>query len=149
MKKENSKSPSKASQHEDIQLVNVHDDEQMIELGIRPPHIIPRDKDVWTKTSYEKKSLKIERNKHKRTIHFHSIPQKSIPVKAKLIIYLKKNKKFPYTVYSTECMQHKIGDVLSNYYSKNQKTGYNECLVSKYSYNGKTYLPSERPFWAV
>lgn len=147
MKQENSKSPSKASQREDIQLVNVRDDEQMIELGIRPPHVIPRDKSVWTKTSYEKKSLKIERNKHKERIHFHSVPRKSIPVRAKLIIYLKKNKNFPYTIYSTECMQHEIGDILFNYYLKNHKTGCNECLITKYVYNGKTYDPNERPFW--
>ena len=144
---ENVKSPSKAPQRENSSWVDVHDDELMIELGIRPSHVAPRDKSVWTKTPYEKRVLRLERGKHKERIHFHSVPRKSIPVKAKLIIYLKKNNKFPYTTYSTECMQHEIENILLNYYSKNRKTGYNECLVTKYVYNGKTYAPDERPFW--
>ena len=145
--RENVKSPSKAPQRENSSWVDVHDDELMIELGIRPSHATPRDKSVWTKTPYEKRVLRSERGKHKERIHFHSVPRKSIPVKAKLIIYLKKNKKFPYTTYSTECMQHAIENILLNYYSKNRKTGCNECLVTKYVYNGKTYAPNERPFW--
>ena len=147
MKQENVKSPSKAPQRDEDRWIDVHDDELMIELGIRPPHAALRDKSVWTKTPYEKRILRSERCKHKERIHFHSVPRKSIPVKAKLIIYLKKNKKFPHTTYSTECMQHEIGDILFNYYSRNRKTGYNECLVTKYVYNGKTYAPNERPFW--
>ena len=147
MKKENVKSPSKASQSEEDRWVDVHNDEQMIELGIRPPHLAPRDKSVWTKTQYEKKVLKSLRNIHKGQIHFYTVPKRSIPVRAKLIIQLKKNKKFSNTTYSTECWQHEIGNILLKYYSKNSKTGYNECLVSKYIYNEKTYDPEERPFW--
>lgn len=147
MKQENTKSPSKATQREEDRWVDVHDDELMIELGIRPPHVSPRDSNVWTKTPYEKRILKAERCKHREKIHFNISPRKSIPVRAKLIIYLKSNKKFSNTVYSTECWQHEIGDILSNYYAKNRKTGYNEYLVSKYTYNGKTYSPEERPFW--
>lgn len=147
MKKENTKSPSKAPRSEEDLRVDVHNDELMIELGIRPPHLIPRDPSVWTKTPREKKLLKSLRKIHKGHIHFHSVPKKSIPVKAKLIIQLKKNKKFPNTTYSTECWQHKIEDILLNYYAKNNKTGHNECLVSKYIYNGQAYSPDERPFW--
>lgn len=147
MKQENTKSPSKAPQREEDRWVDVHDDELMIELGIRPPHAAPRDKNVWTRTPHEKKVLRSERCKHKERIHFHNVPRKSIPVKARLIIYLKNNKKFPNTTYSTECLQHEIGDILFKYYAKNRKTGYTECLVTKYIYNGKTYAPNERPFW--
>lgn len=147
MKKENIKNSSKISQQEEDRRIDVHNDELMVELGIRSPHIIPRDKTVWTKTAYEKRLLRIERCKHKEKIHFHNSPCKSIPVKAKLIIYLKKNKKFFNTTYSTECWQHEIGNILLNYYVDNQKTGHNECLVLKYVYNGKTYDPDKRPFW--
>lgn len=147
MKQENTKSPFKAPQREEDRRVDVHNDKLMVELGIRPPHITPRDKSMWTKTPYERKILRLERHKYKGDFHFHSIPQKNIPVRAKLVIYLKKNKKFPNTTYSTECWQHEIGDILLNYYSKNRKTERNECLVAKYVYNGKTYSPDERPFW--
>lgn len=147
MKKENNRSPFKASQREEDRWVNVHDSKLMIELGIHLPDRTPRDKSVWTKTPYEKRILKVERHKHKKRIYFHIPPHKSIPVRAKLIIYLKKNKKFAYTTYSTECWQHEIGEILSKYHSKNNKTGYDECLVVKYVYNGKTYSSNERPFW--
>lgn len=140
MKQETIKSPSKAPLRDEDRWVDVHDDELMIELGIRPPHAIPRDKTVWTKTPSEKQALKVERCKHKGRIHFQNPPRKSIPVKDKLIIYLKKNKKFANTTYSTKCWQHEIGDILLNYCQ-------DECLVAKYFYNGKTYAPNERPFW--
>ena len=154
----NVKSPSKAPEVlksnimktgnvESPEWVNVHDDELMVELGIRLPNLAPKDPSVWTKTPHEKKMLKSLRRTHKGRIHFYSVPRKSIPVRAKLIVQLKKNKNFPNTTYSTECWQHEIEDILLNYYAKNSKTGYNECLVSKYIYNGKTYVPSESPFW--
>lgn len=142
-KKETSRGSLKTSQITENSVINVYDDELMINLGIRPPHIIPRDIEVWAKTSYEKRVLRSERCKHKERIHFHSVPRESIPVRAKLIIYLKKNKKFPNTVYSTECWQHEIGDILLNYIDDKKS----ELLVTKYSYNGKTYKPEERPFW--
>lgn len=147
MKQKNIKSPSKAPRSEEDLWVDVHDRELMIELGIHPPYAVPRDPSVWTKTPYEKRVLRSERCKHKERIHFHTVPRKSIPVRAKLIIYLKKNKKFPNTTYSTKCWQHEIGDILFRYYQINKKTGVSESLVSKYIYNGKTYSPNERPFW--
>ena len=147
MKQKNVKSPFKTPQRENDPWVDVYNDKLMVELGIRPPHVIPKDKSVWTKTPYEKKMLRLERCKHKEKIHFHSTPRKSIPVEAKLIIYLKKNNKFPYTTYSIKCKQHEIEDILFNYCAKNRKTGHNECLITKYVYNGKTYAPSEKPFW--
>ena len=137
----------KTSNVENSEWTNVNNDELMVELGIHPPYVAPRDQSVWTKTPYEKKMLRIERRRHKEKIHFHTVPRKSIPVEAKLIVYLKKNKKFPNTVYSTKCMQHDIGDILLSYSAKNSKTGCDECLVTKYEYNGRTYAPNERPFW--
>lgn len=147
MKKENTQSPSKASQREEDRWVDVHDDALMIELGIRPAAPAPRDKSVWTKTPYEQRLLKSLRRGSKERIYFHTIPGKSIPVRAKLVIQLKKNDKFPKTTYSTECWQHEIRSILLNFYQKDKKTGFNECLVSKYSYNEKTYGPNEKPFW--
>lgn len=147
MKKENIQSPSKAAQREEDRWVDVHDDALMVELGIRPSMLAPRDKSIWSKTSNERRLLKTLRRSSKERIYFHSIPERSIPVRAKLIIYLKKNNKFPKTTYSTECWQNEIRSILLNYYQRNKKTGTNECLVSKYAYNDKTYGPNEKPFW--
>lgn len=143
MKKKN----IKALQGDENSWIDVYNDDLMIKLGMRSPNLQPKDPDVWTKTPSEKKMLKSLRRIHKGRIHFHSVPHKSIPVRAKLIIQLSKNNIFPYTTYSVECWQHEIGDILLNYCAKNSKTGYDECLVSKYIYNGKTYAPNERPFW--
>lgn len=139
MKEEINKSPYKAPQADSDAWVDVHDDELMIKLGIRPPHYIPNDSAIWSKSLYERKVLHDVRHNSGR-IYFHSVPKKEIPVKAKLIIYLKKNKKFPNTTYSRECYQHEIDSILSKY-------SQNETLVSKYTFNGVTYKPNERPFW--
>lgn len=99
-----------------------------------------RDDSVWTKDPYQKHILKIQRALCKNKLTPGSPPIKPIPVKAKLIIYLKKNNKYPNTTYSTECWMHDINRILLRY-DKN--------LILKYSYNGKTYKPEERPFWYV
>ena len=112
MKKENIQSPSKASQRDEDRWVDVHNDTLMVELGIRPAMLSPRDKTVWTKTPNERRLLKSLRRSGKGRIHFHSVPEKSIPVRTKLIIQLVKNDKFPKTTYSTECWQHEIKNSL-------------------------------------
>lgn len=148
MKKEISKSPNKAVQQEEDRWIDVHDDNVMREMGFfRPFDQAPRDKSVWSKTPYERKLLNYYRHSVKEDMHLHSIPRKHIPVRAKLIIQLKKNKDFPFTTYSTKCWMHEIGDILSMYYARNNKTGYTESVVSKYTFNGRTYAPDERPFW--
>lgn len=124
-------------------------DESMVELGLRYPKEEARDPSVWNKSSKEKNILKkLRRISSLNDSYFHNTPRKSIPVKAKLIIYLKNNNKFKNTVYSTTCWQHEIDDILSRYsqYDKNLK--YNKSIVIKYVYNGKTYNPEERPFWS-
>ncbi len=131
----------------DDDKVNVYDDDLMIELGLRCPKFIPRDESLWTKTEKEKKILKKERCRHKGKMHFHSIPYKSIPVEAKLIVYLKKNNIFPRTTYSTKCLQSDINNILSKYYVQNSKDKREECLIVKYKYNDIEYRPDERPVW--
>jgi hypothetical protein len=125
----------------EVSWINIHDDALMVKLGIYKPQAEPRDPQIWTKTKQEKKLLKSLRSKGK--MHFGTIYSKPIPVQDKLIIQLKKNKKFPYTTYSMTCSMNQIGDILRFFCDK---TG---NLVSKYYFNGKTYKPSERPFWGV
>lgn len=146
MKENDIKSPSKAPRSDEDLWVDVHDDELMVSLGIRFPLFSHRDESVWSKTPNEKRLLRQVRDNSEK-IHFNIYPRKIIPVKSRLIIYLKKNKKFPNTTYSTKCWQHEVGDILLKYHSHNKNTGKDENLVSKYVYNGKTYCPEQRPFW--
>lgn len=144
------KSPSKAIQREEEdRWIDVHDDNVMREMGFfRPFNQTPRDRSVWTKTPNERRLLKEFRHSVKEEMRTGVPPRKIIPVRAKLIIQLKKNRKYPKTTYSTECWQHEIGDILSQYFQRNNKTNYVENIVAKYTFNGRTYGPNERPFWA-
>lgn len=129
--------------------VDIHDTNLMVQLGMHPCFLKPKDPNVWTKTESEKKHLKALRKRFKGAMHFHSIPTRPIPVRAKLIIQLKKNKKFPNTTYSTICNMHKISEILSTFFQENPTTHIMESVVAKYSYNGKTYKSSELPFWGM
>ena len=144
MKQENNK---KSNNINNNGWIDVHDDALMVELGIRPKPLSPKDPNVWTKTNQERKLLRNLKRSHKEKIHMGSIPEKVIPVKAKLIIQLKRNNKFPNTTYSMICYMHKISNILSSFmqYDKQSKTMIN--LVAKYKYNGKEYSPNELPFW--
>lgn len=150
MKKENSKSPkNKAVQQEKDCWIDVHNNDVMREMGfLRPLPQAPRDESVWRKTPNERRLLRNVKHVVKgEDMHFHSVPHKHIHVRAKLIIQLKKNKKYPNTTYSTECWMSDIPDILDKYQVTNPKTKYSESAVVRYSFNGKTYAPNELPFW--
>lgn len=148
MKTEIIKSPKKGNPVEEDRWINVHDDNVMREMGFNRPTLqAPRDKSVWTKTPYEKRILRTVKHSVKGDLHFHTYPVKHTPVRGKLIIQLKKGHRFPKSTYSIECWVYEIGDILMKYYRTNRKTGCSECIVSKYSFNGQTYRPDERPFW--
>lgn len=130
--------------------INIHSDEAMRDAGfVRCSPQSSRDKSVWTKTPNERRMLLEAKHSYKKkgNEHFHSIPDKFIRVPGKLVIYLKKNKVFPKTTYSTECWQSNIPSILSQYIIINHKLKLSESLVAKYSWNGKTYLPGKLPFW--
>ena len=146
MKKEVKKPIKKKVSKFETQEVDVHNDAQMVELGIRVPILIPRDKSVWTKTNNEKRLSKTVRRHSKGDGHFHSIPKKIIPVRDNLIIYLKKNKTYNKSTYSIECFQHEIPEIISKYVECN-KSGVCNAVVLKYSWNRKTYSPNEIPIW--
>ena len=150
MKKEVTKSPKKGTPEVEEDLwIDVHDDNVMREMGFfRPYDQKPRDPSVWTKTPYERRILKSVRHLFKGDWHCPSIPRKSIPIRAKLIIQLNKNDEFDKTTYSTQCWMHEIGDILSRYIVRNRVTGLADNLVRWYTFNGKKYAPNERPFWA-
>lgn len=147
MKEENVKSPIKAARNDNNHWVDVHNYALMVELGIHPSPVTPRDPSVWSKSKQEKKILRTLRCAHKGKMHLGTSPRKVIPVRAKLIVQLKKNKRFPYTTYSTICGMHQIGDVLNFFNQWDRKNRMIVSVVAKYTFNGKTYMPNERPFW--
>lgn len=128
--------------------VDVHNDKVMRDMGFfRPFNQAPRDESVWSKTLEELRKLKQVKHSIKEDGHFNATPKKFVKVSGKLVIWLKKNKVFPKTTYSTTCWINNIGDILSNYVVNNKKLGIAESVVTKYSFNGKTYKPGELPVW--
>lgn len=136
-----------------IEWVDVHNDDLMVSLGIRPANLEPKDPFVWTKNAKEKRILKRLRNRYKHSLKSGSVyTPKAIPVYTKLIILTKPSKRYTFntksgkifykTTFSTICGQRDIPRILSNYVSENGKN-----LVIKYYWNGKWYKATERPFW--
>lgn len=110
--------------------VDVNNDAEMVELGIRVPKWNPI---VFTQE--DKYLVKKERVIHKRDIDGGwSGPIKAIPFYSKLIVYTTGVDK---TTYSHKCGQSDIPRIL-NAHSKIHE-------VLKYSWNGKTYSKTTLP----
>lgn len=150
MSKNKNQSPKKAPQLREEGWVDIKNDNLMVEMGLRQPILIPRDESVWTKTPNEKRNLQKLRTKGKCSTAV--TPEKSIPVRSKLIIYLEKNNIYPKTTYSIECWQHEIPHIISKYLildkknSRKDRTVYKN-IVMKYSWNGYTYDNRTFPIW--
>lgn len=144
MKKDFSK---KSNPVEENRWINVHDDDIIKEMGFNRPELqATRDKSVWTKTSQERRLLR-RYAKWGKDGYFHSSPFKMIPVKSRLIVYLTKNNGFEKSTHSIVCWQHDIPAIISRFCKYDPKTESYINVVRKYSWNGKTYDPSEIPFW--
>lgn len=123
--------------------INVHNDDEVRAAGIwRPYNVTPRDPSVWTKTKKERQQLK--KMKHIKFVngHFFCNPPKHSVLTAKLVIYLKKNNKFPQTVYSYMCPDTSVSNYLRNFITTSKK-GKAINWISKYSYNGRYYAADE------
>lgn len=149
MKEDKFLDSSFVEEERDERWIDVHDDDVMREMGFfRPFNQKPRDPSVWTKTPYERKLLKKMKSRTpKGDNHFHSAPIKHIPIRAKLIIQLNKNRVFDKTTYSTTCWQHEIPYILMNYNVVDHRTGDAISAVKWYNWNGKKYSRCELPFW--
>lgn len=94
-------------------------------------------------TEKERKLLKKMKHSIKKgNGHFYSFKTPYSPVKAKIIVQLRKNETFPFTTYSKLCWQDRIDDYLDTFCS--DKTG--KSLVAKYQYNNKWYEADQRPY---
>lgn len=145
--------------------VDVHNDAEMVAIGIRVPLATPVDESVWTKTDAEKKELAKKRAvlKHyfDHTKGVSTAKKWSIPLRDKLIITIrnhpkfrkiKKNKKGEIvtnykTTFSHVCGQSEIKDVLKMFEVYDKQTKSKISLVEKYYWNGKEYSPNVLPAW--
>lgn len=137
--------------------VNVYDDVEMVSLGIRKPVLTPRDPSVWTKTLSEKAAVRVHRNKKYNFVTKWGYRQKSIPVYSKLIVTIKPSARFTMvnkkgervnkTTYSFNCGQSDIPRILSKFVEIDKASKITYPLVKSYYWNGKTYKPSQLPFW--
>ena len=110
--------------------VNVNNDAEMVELGIRAPKWNPI---VFTQD--DKASINRERRIHKRDVdNGWSGPIKVIPFHSKLIVYTTGLDK---TTYSHKCGQSDIPRILATHAKAHE--------VLKYSWNGKTYSKTTLP----
>ena len=115
--------------HSELPPVNVHNDKECIDLGIRCPHVVPRDKTVWTKSPKEKHQLK----KMKRILKTPNIswapPQKESRLSDRLIINIKNAVKTTYVIKN--CLETNIDYILNKY----------EDVLVKAFYGGKQIYP--------
>lgn len=139
-------------------IVSINDKDFMISLGIHPKNAEPRDPSVWTKTDKEKTDLKKMRLRHKKNRMTGSISyERPIPFYDTLIVHIKADSSYAVkrnkdgspdrstikTTHSIKCGQSDIPFILAKFVNTK-----GDNIVTKYRWNGKTYSPSELPFWS-
>lgn len=120
----------------ELDPVNVHDRQLMIDLGIHPKDRVVCD---FSHTAEEKQELKKLRRREGRGFYnqkWASREKPVIPVYSKLIIYV-----YGENTKSIHCNQADIPDILLRI-----KRDPNRKLM-KYQWNGRTYQPNEIPCW--
>lgn len=132
----NMKIMAKATKKKELDPVNVHDKQQMIDLGLHPKDRVIYD---FSKTPEEKAKLKKLRRQLGRGFYNqkwmkHEKPV--IPVNGKLVVYV-----YGEPTKSIECNQADIPGILLQL-----KAGFTKKVV-KYRWNGRTYEGNELPFW--
>ena len=109
----------KTKKQREMKPVDVHNDAEMVSLGLRLPAYPGRDESVWSKTAKEKALLK--KMKHSCTNKLDrswGAPPKSIPIPGKLIVRIRPSDNFimvtkggkilKKTTYSHKCIQSDI-----------------------------------------
>lgn len=121
------------NQKKEIKPVNVYSDKEMIAAGFfRYADAFGDPAKVFAKTEKERKKWKSINRNARGDWHVPSAYRHYSPTTAKLIIQLKKNKKFPNTTYSKMCNKSFIPEALAKFTTDKGKN-----LVAWYSFNGK------------
>lgn len=139
--------------------VDVYNDAEMVSLGIRPRPLEPRDPKVWTKSYTDKKNARLVRHHLKHAFDYirWAAPSKSIPITGTLIVTIKKHsnftekagkgkKPFTKTVFSHQCIQSDIPNILNKYIIREKDKPANNLII-KYKWNGKEYSYGQLPYW--
>lgn len=113
--------------------INIYNEKELRDNGIYRPELQqPRDKNVWTKTEYEKKCLRKAKRQYKDDgLHFVNDCKPYCPFNGDLIVSLSKNKIFNKSTFSYKCNWNDIPYILSKFLNKN-----GDSLVKKISFNG-------------
>lgn len=113
-----------------VESVDVNNDAQMVALGIRPPHLKPRDPSVWSKTEKERKAWKKQRHFPAPDTRW-APPTKPSKFIGQLIVHVRGLEK---TTYRHDCPETDLSYLLSKY--KNEF-----CTIVKVFWNGKEINP--------
>lgn len=119
-----------------VEPVDVNNDAQMVALGIRPPHVKPRDPSVWTEK---------ERKAWRKQRHFPAPDTRwAAPVRpsrfiGRLIVHVKGLDK---TTYRHDCPETDLAYLLGKY--KNE-----HCTIVKAFWNGKQIDPERLLLQAI
>lgn len=115
---------------EEDKKVDVHNDSEMVSLGIRCPLMTPRDPSVWTKTEKERKAWKRQRRFPAPTSRW-APPVKPSRFTGRLIVHVRGLDK---TTYCHNCPEIDIPYLLSKYKSE-------DSSIIKVFWNGKEIDP--------
>ena len=121
-----------------VEPADVNNDAQMVALGIRPPHVKPRNPSVWTKTEKERKAWRKQR-------HFPApdtswaAPMRPSRFIGRLIVHVKGLDK---TTYRHDCPETDLAYLLGKY--KNE-----HCTIVKAFWNGKQIDPERLLLQAI
>lgn len=117
----------KSKNEEVISWVNVHDNSEMVDLGIRAKYY---DQPNFKKSDKEKELLKKLRTKNDK---FYSVKKDSpckVPVYAKLVIQCNAKNRGDNNTFSCMCYGHQIPQILRDLYPD----------YVKYYFNGETHF---------
>ena len=123
------KKEEKKKKEEDLR-VDVNNDAEMVALGIRNPHVKPRDPSVWTKTEKERRAWKKQRRFPAPDTRW-APPTRTSRFTGRLIVHVKGLDK---TNYRHDCPETHVPYLLSNYKSERSS-------IVRAFWNGKEIAP--------
>lgn len=121
-----------------VSPIDVNDQELMVKENLHPNFGFKRDPKLWSeqdKKKLQKLKARLGHQEWTAGLSYEVIPQRSIPVPGKLVVYAK-----GLPAKSFQCQQHDIPRILNTFRTSNN-------YINKYSWNNTTYEANELPFW--